>query len=164
VLVRAIDVAAAGDYEEVPLIDRVLSVIEECGTQEVRQFAAVAHFTRTLNERMAPLIRVIEQTASTDPALQELRTRQIGAIRAKRAVVVGKFWRTALRPGLSADQAADAMAMMLSAHVYSMLTVDLGWSPDRSSSGLPTRSLIYSCGRNCCANSATEGTGFISMR
>ena len=109
----------------------MLSVIEECGTQEVRQFDAVAHFTRTLNERMAPLIRVMEQTASTDPALQELRTRQIGAIRANCAVVVGKFWRTALRPGLSADQAADAMAMMLSAHVYSMLTVDLGWSPDR---------------------------------
>jgi AcrR family transcriptional regulator len=131
VLARAIDVATVGDYEDIPLIERAVSRIEKSGTQTPPQFAAGAQFIRTLNERMAPLMRVMEQAASTDPALQELRTRLFGAIRADCAVVVEKFWRTALRPGLSGAQAADAMAMMVSPYVYSMLTVDMGWSPDR---------------------------------
>jgi AcrR family transcriptional regulator len=131
VLTCAIDVAVVGDYEDIPLVDRLLSVIDESGTQTPRQFAAGAQFVRTLNERVAPLMRVMEQAASADPALQELRTRAVGAIRADCAVAVEKFWRTALRPGLSGAQAADAMATMVSPYVYSMLTVDMGWSPDR---------------------------------
>jgi AcrR family transcriptional regulator len=131
VLARAIDVAVVGDYQDIPLVERVLSFIEKSGTQELRQFAAVAHFIRTLNERVAPLMRVMEQAASTDPALQELRTRAVGAIRADCREAIEKFWRTALRPGLSGAEAADATAMMLSPYVYSMLTVDMGWSPDR---------------------------------
>jgi AcrR family transcriptional regulator len=131
VLARAIDVAVAGDYEDVPLVDRVLGLIEKSGTQELRQLAAVAHFIRTLNERVAPLIRVMEHAASTDPALQELRTRLMTAIRADCAVAVEKFLQPALRPGLPADQAAETMALMLSPQVYSMLTVDMGWSPNR---------------------------------
>lgn len=131
VLARAIDVALVGDYEDIPLVDRALRLIEKSGTQELRQFAAVAHFIRTLNERVAPLIRVMEQAASTDPALQELRTRLMGAIRVDCSVIVEKSWRTALRPELSEDKATDATAMMLSPYVYSILTVDWGWSPDR---------------------------------
>lgn len=131
VLARAIDVSVVGDYDDIPVMDRVLSVIEESGTQELRQFAAVAQFIRTLNERVAPVIRVMEQAASTDPAVQELRTRLISAIRADCAVAIEKYWRTALRPGLPENEAADAMATMMSASVYSMLTVDMGWSPDR---------------------------------
>ena len=131
VLARAIDVAVVGDYEDVPLLDRVLSLIKKSGTQELRQLAAVAHFIRTLNERVAPLIRVMEHAASTDPALQELRTRLMAAIRADCAVAVEKFWQTALRPGLSEGEAADATALMLSPQVYSMLTLDMGWSPNR---------------------------------
>jgi AcrR family transcriptional regulator len=131
VLARAIDVAVVGDYEEVPLVDRLLSVIEKSGTDKLRQFAAGAQFIRTLNERVAPLMRVMEQAASADPALQELRSRLVGAIRADCAVAVERFWRAALRPGLSEAQAAEAMAMMVSPHVYSMLTIDMGWSPHR---------------------------------
>lgn len=48
VLARAIDVAVVGDYEDVPVVDRVLSLIEEAGPQELRQFAAAAHFIRTI--------------------------------------------------------------------------------------------------------------------
>lgn len=130
-LARVIDVAVAGDDEEVPLVDRALTLIEKSGIEELRQGAAIAHFIRTLNERVAPLIRVMEQAASTDPALQELRTRLMGAIRADCSVMIEKFWRTALRPGLAEHEPADVLAMMVSPYVYSMLTVDWGWSPDR---------------------------------
>lgn len=130
VLARAIDVATVGDYQDIPLVERAVRRIEKSGTQTPRQFAASAQFIRTLNERVAPLIRVMEQAASTDPALQELRTRLAGAIHADCAVVVEKFWRTALRAGLSEAAAVDVMATMVSPYVYSMLTVDMGWSAD----------------------------------
>ena len=131
VLARAIDVATVGDYEDVPLIDRAVRLIEESGTRELRQFAVAAHFIRTLNERVAPLIRVLDQAASSDPALAELRTRLFGAVRTDSAVLVAKFWRTALRPGFSEQEAADVLAIAQSPHVYSMFTADMGWSPDR---------------------------------
>jgi AcrR family transcriptional regulator len=131
VLARAIDVATVGDYDDIPLVGRVMGRIEKSGGRELRQFAAAAAFVRTLNERAAPLMRVMEQAAATDPALLELRSNVLGAIRADCASMVEKFWRTALRSGLSEAQAADAVAMMVSPYVYSTFTVDMGWSPDR---------------------------------
>jgi hypothetical protein len=89
----------------------------------------------------------MEHAASTDPALQELRTRLMAAIRADCAVAVEKFWQTALRPGLSEGEAADATALMLSPQVYSMLTVDMGWSPNRYQQWLTHALRICSCDR-----------------
>jgi AcrR family transcriptional regulator len=131
VLAQAIDVSVVGDYNDVPVVDRVLTLIDQAGIQVLRQFAAVAGFIRTVNERVAPLARVMEQAASTDPALEKLRTTLIAAIRADCAVAIERNWRSALRPGLSEDAAADAMATMMSPSVYSTLVVDMGWSPDR---------------------------------
>lgn len=131
VLARAIDVSVVGDYNDVPVVDRVLSLIDQAGRQVLRQFAAVAQFIRTVNERVAPLTRVMEQAASTDPALEKLRTTLIAAIRADCAEAIERYWRTALRPGLSEDGAADAMATMMSPAVYSTLVADMGWSSDR---------------------------------
>lgn len=130
-LARVIDVAVVGDHDAVPLADRAMTVVDGADTQGLRQFAAVAGFVRAINERVAPLIRVMEQAASVDPALQELRTKVIGAIRADCTLAVARYWRNVLRPGLSEDEAADAMAALISPAVYSTLTTDLGWSPDR---------------------------------
>ncbi|VAZ75929.1 hypothetical protein LAUMK4_02736 [Mycobacterium persicum] len=131
VLARAIDVAVVGDYEDVPVVDRVLSLIGEAGPQALRQFAAVARFIHTINTRVAPLIRVMEQATSADPALEQLRTGLIRALRSDCAAAIEKHWRNALRRGLSKKEAADVMATMTLPQTYSMLTADMGWSPDR---------------------------------
>jgi AcrR family transcriptional regulator len=130
-LARAIDVALAGDDEDIGVIDRLLPLLEEAGANPRRQFAALARFNRALSERVAPLIRVMEQAASTDPALEELRSKLLRAIRSDCAVGVEKLCRNRLRPDLSESEAADIMAAMLSPYVYSMLTVDMRWSPER---------------------------------
>jgi hypothetical protein len=80
---------------------------------------------------VAPLIRVMEQAASTDPGLEQLRTRLVRQIRADCAVWIAQLGPTALRPGLSEAQAADVMVTVQAPYLYSMFTVDLGWSPDR---------------------------------
>jgi AcrR family transcriptional regulator len=63
VLARAIDVAAVGDHEEVPLIDRVLSVIEECGPGR----SATIRHGRTLHPHAQRAGGALEGTCSTDP-------------------------------------------------------------------------------------------------
>ena len=73
VLSRAIDVAVVGDYAAVPLADRLPVLADLSSEQHRMYFAAAAHFVRALHERVAPLMRVMEQAAATDPGLEELR-------------------------------------------------------------------------------------------
>ena len=63
VLSRAIDVAVVGDYAAVPLADRLPVLTDLSREQRRMYFATVAHFVRELHERVAPLMRVLEQAA-----------------------------------------------------------------------------------------------------
>lgn len=128
VLSRAIDVAIVGDYGPVPLADRMPVLAEVSNEQHRIYFAAAARFVRVLHERVAPLMRVMEQAAATDPGLEELRLRLIREIRADTALWITQLG-SALRPGLTKAHAADVMVTVQSPYVYSTLTVDLGWSP-----------------------------------
>jgi AcrR family transcriptional regulator len=130
VLSRAIDVAIVGDYGADSLADR-MPVLADVSTNRHRtNFAAAAHFVRVLHERVAPLMRVMEQAAATDPGLDELRSRLTREIRADTALWITQLG-SALRPGLTKAHAADVMVTVQSPYVYSTLTVDLGWSPDQ---------------------------------
>ncbi|HYO04774.1 MAG TPA: TetR/AcrR family transcriptional regulator [Mycobacterium sp.] len=131
VLSRAIDVAVLGDYDDVPLIERMPALAEMSGNKQRLHFATAAHFVRELHERVAPLMRVMEQAASTDPGLEELRTRLVHDIRADCVVWIAQLGPKALRPDLSEAQAADVMVTVQSPYLYSTFTVDLGWSPAR---------------------------------
>jgi AcrR family transcriptional regulator len=130
VLSRAIDVAVAGDFDVVPLADRMPDVADTSGAQHHTHFSTVAHYVRMMHERVAPLMRVLEQAAGTDSGLEELRLRIIREIRAHVAIWVTQLG-PALRHGLTDDEAADVLVTVQSPYVYSTLTVDLGWSPDR---------------------------------
>ena len=130
VLSRAIDVAVAGDFEAVPLADRMPVVADTSSAQHRTHFAAVAHYVRMMHERVAPLMRVLEQAAGTDSGLEELRLRIIREVRAHGAIWVTQLG-PALRPDLTHSEAADVLVTVQSPYVYSTLTVDLGWSRDR---------------------------------
>ncbi|OOK73520.1 transcriptional regulator, TetR family [Mycobacterium kansasii] len=60
-----------------------------------------------------------------------MRTSLIRALRSDCAAAIEKYWRTTLRRGLSKKEAADVMATLTLPQTYSMLTTDMGWSPDR---------------------------------
>ena len=129
VLSRAIDVAIVGDYGAVPLADRMPVLAEVSNEQHRIYFAAAARFVRVLHERVAPLMRVMEQAAATDPGLEELRLRLIREIRADTALWITQLG-SALRPGLTKAHAADVMVTVQSPYVYSTLTVT--WAGLRS--------------------------------
>jgi AcrR family transcriptional regulator len=125
VLGRAIDVAVVGDFAEVPIFDRAPSL------KTKDDLVAYARFVRTINERVAPLIRVMEQAAATDPSLDELRSTLIDRLRDDCRRWVAELGPKALRKGLSKAEAADVMAVTGSPYVYTYFTIDAGWSPQQ---------------------------------
>ncbi len=131
VLSRAIDIALVGDFDEIPLIQRAPVLAETSGKQHRLHFETGARFVRAIHERVASLMRIMEQAASTDPGLEELRTRLVHQMRANCAVWIAQLGPKALRPGLSEAQATDVMVTAQAPYLYSAFTVDLGWTPDR---------------------------------
>jgi AcrR family transcriptional regulator len=130
VLSKAIDVALVGDFESPPLADRLPVLADTSSGKHRLYFAAAAHFVRELHERVAPLMRVMEQASATDTGLEELRRRLQREIRADTTIWIAQL-RPALREGLTEARAADVMVTVQSPYVYSTLTVDLGWSADQ---------------------------------
>ena len=124
VLEAAIDAALLGDDDEIPLLDRIPSLAGITAGNSPARFAAHARFHRTLNERVAPLARVMEQATSSDPSINELRSRLRAAIRADCNHWIKQLGPEALRPGLSAAHAADVMGTIIGPYTYWLLTVD----------------------------------------
>lgn len=129
-LAQAIDFALVGDLAEVPVAARFAQVLDAAGDPVARCVAA-AGYLRTINEAVAPLIRVLELAASADRALGELRATLIAALRADCRLVVERYFADSLRAGLSVDVAADTMAVITSPTTYSMFTADGQWTPDQ---------------------------------
>jgi AcrR family transcriptional regulator len=125
VLGRAIDVAVVGDYADVPIFDRVSTL------KTAADLTTYAGFLRTINERVAPLIRVMEQAAATDPSLGELRSTLIGRLRDDCRRWIAELGTKRLRHGLTEAEAADVMAVTGSPYVYTFFTLDAGWSPQK---------------------------------
>jgi AcrR family transcriptional regulator len=125
VLGRAIDIATVGDYTDVPIFDRGPTLKTEA------DLVAYARFVRAINERVAPLIRVMEQAAATDPSLGELRSSLIERLRDDCRRWVAELGPKALRKGLTEADAADVMAVTGSPYVYTYFTIDAGWSPQQ---------------------------------
>jgi len=125
VLGRAIDVATVGDYADMPIFDRFPGMKTEA------DLVAYAGFVASINERVAPLIRVMEQAAATDPSLGELRSSLIDRLRDDCRRWVAELGPKALRKGLTEAEAADVMAVTGSPYVYTYFTIDAGWSPQQ---------------------------------
>jgi AcrR family transcriptional regulator len=130
VLSRAIEVALVGDQDGIPVVDRAPGLADMSAAVCVARFAAYAKFIRALNERVAPLIRVMEQAASSDPALGELRSGLRATQQADCRHWIDQLGPEALRPGLSAAHAVYVMSMIDSPYVYSLLTIDGALTPD----------------------------------
>jgi AcrR family transcriptional regulator len=134
VLFRAIEVAVLGDYDEAPLIQRA-PVLADISDHHA-QFQMAARFVREMHERVAPLMRVMEQVAPTDPGIEELRTRLFGEIRAGCAFWISQLGPKSLQPGLSEEKATDVMFTVQAPWLYTVFTVEMGWTPEQYESWL----------------------------
>jgi AcrR family transcriptional regulator len=129
-LKAVIDVAIAGDDQPVPVLQRDWARAEP--TADVTEFLAIAgRAVRTVADRVAGLLAVVDEAASTDPEIAAL-ARQLDAQRATTAarIVTGIIERAPLRTGLRPEDAADTIWLLMDPVVFRRLTRDRGWSPD----------------------------------
>jgi AcrR family transcriptional regulator len=128
-LKAVIDVAIAGDDQPVPVLQRAWARAES--TAEVTEFLAIAgHAVRTVADRVAGLLAVVDEAASTDHEIAAL-ARQLDAQRATTAarIVTGIIERAPLRTGLRHEDAVDTIWLLMDPVVFRRLTRDRGWSP-----------------------------------
>jgi AcrR family transcriptional regulator len=133
VLKEVMDVAAVGDDEPVPLLDRpfVQAVADEPDPR--RAVAIWLETSRAIFGRVAPLLSVVRDAAGADPEMAEQWRVSEGqryiAHRSLAELLAAKG--DVLRPGLTVDEAADVIFTMLSPEVYLLLTAVRGWPPAR---------------------------------
>ena len=132
ILKALLDVSIVGDHDEVPMAERpqVRSLAEHPDPR--KQLLGFVDITTQVNDRIAPLYRILVSAAGTDAdaagLLDELtRQRQQG----QRTIARALARAGALRPGLRERDAADVIHALMSPEVYRLLVIDRGWKTDR---------------------------------
>lgn len=132
ILKAVLDVAIAGDHADVPMADRrqVRTLADDPRPRE--QIAGFVELVGQVNQRIAPLYRILVSAAGTDPdagaLLDELtRQRQQG----QRTIARSLARAGALRPELRERDAADLIHALMSPELYRLLVIDRSWSTER---------------------------------
>jgi len=133
VLKEVMDVAAVGDDEPVPLLDRswLQAVRDEPDPRCALEIWLET--SRVIFGRVARLLSVVRDAAGADPEMAEQwrvnQEQRYIAHRSLAELLAAK--EDALRQGLTVDEAADVVFVLLSPEVYLLLTVVRGWPPAR---------------------------------
>jgi AcrR family transcriptional regulator len=132
ILKALFDVSIVGDDHDVPMADRPLVRSLVTDGDAAQQLAGFVQVIVQVNERVAPLYRILVSAAGTDPdaaaLLDELtRQRQQGQRMISRSLARAG----ALHPELSERDAADLVHAMGSPELYRLLVVERAWKPER---------------------------------
>jgi AcrR family transcriptional regulator len=126
-----IETALSGTEEPVPALERESTRAMQSEPDPARMLQMYAGVVRLLQERLAPLFDVLRDGARTEPELKrladELSTRRVGHMRALAGDLAAKG---GLREGLSVEQAADLLWVMISPEYYLLWVRDRGWTPE----------------------------------
>jgi AcrR family transcriptional regulator len=130
-LESAVQAALAGGTAraDVPVEERpgIRRVIEE--TDPRRQLALYAATQPGVWSRVGPLLRVLDAAASTDETLAALRDQHaLQRLTGLRSFAALLAERGELRPGLSADRAADIIWTVCAQANYDSLVTSRGWT------------------------------------
>lgn len=130
-LKAVIDAAIAGDHEPIPILQRD-SAREAQSIIDIETFLdVVGRLVRTVAERVAGLLAVVDEAASTDPEIAAL-ARELDAQRSTTAAwIVDRITeRSALRADLSHGNAVDTVWLLMDPVVFRRMTRNRGWSID----------------------------------
>ena len=128
-LKEALDVAAVGDDEPVPLLDRPWLEELRNETDPTRMIALWVANGRSILQRIGPIMQVVRDAAGTDPDLAaQWAINQQQTLSAHRTLAQLLADRDLLKPGMSLDDARDIIFTLNSIEVYWLLTSTCGWS------------------------------------
>ena len=119
-----------GDDEPVPITERPEAQSIAAEPDARRRVQLDAALSRSIIERVAPLARVAEEAAASDPELATM----MKAMKVARQQEMGASARILAGPdGLRVDhdEAAATLYVLYSPQVADMLMTDYGWSPER---------------------------------
>lgn len=129
---RLIETAISGGDQPVPAEERGYVQQIRAEQDPGRKLDLYAHAIREIQERLAPLFRVLQHAALTDPQLDAL-WHEIGARRARNMqLLAAELAATGgLRQDLSVDDAADIIWATNSSEFFLLLVRDRNWDADR---------------------------------
>jgi AcrR family transcriptional regulator len=129
VLKQAVDVAAVGDDEPVPLLARPWLEQVRAEPDDRRAVVLWMDTSRAIMERVGPIMGVVRDAADSDPEMAEQwRTNEDQRAQAFRVFAELLDGRGALR--VPVDEATDILCALLALEVYTIL-IRRGWSPQR---------------------------------
>lgn len=111
-------------------LPRMLDELESDATPEA-QLAAMAGYDRRLFERAGGLVALIREAGRTEPDLAALYRQARHTADQTRVQVFSGWPDGTLRAGLDVAGAVDIYAALCNVDVYTTLTVERGWPPDR---------------------------------
>jgi AcrR family transcriptional regulator len=130
-LKEALDLAAVGDDDPVPLMERpwVKEIEEE--TDPVRIIVLWLATGRVILDRIAPLMRVVRGATGTDPEVAAQWDTNQAQTRAAHGFLADLLARRgALKPGMDVEQARDIAFVLSNAETYLQFTDVCEWTPD----------------------------------
>ncbi|GAA2058047.1 TetR/AcrR family transcriptional regulator [Streptomyces carpaticus] len=126
-LVRA--VADAADLSAG--VDRLVAALEAAEGDPAAQLAAMAGYDRRLYERAGEVIVLLREAGRTEPELATAYAEGRRRGDETRWQVFSGWPAGTLRPELDVPGAVDVYAALCTVDVYTTLTVERGWQPDR---------------------------------
>jgi len=127
---QLIETTITGDDEPQPILDRpdAQSIATEPDPRRRAQLDAA--LSRAITERVAPIVRVAEEAAASDP---ELAAMMEAVKQARQHEMTTAATMLAGPDGLRVDhdEAAATLYVLYSPHVANMLMGDYGWAPER---------------------------------
>src|SRR5215472_3694859 len=128
----AIDWALVGDDQPVPMLERPHVKAMQAEPDARRILVSHASHVRKSAARTAPLYAVIQAAAGLDADIRALaEDGRAQRIRGMRIMAQRLADRGALKPGMTALEAADVLWLLNDPGVYHRLVIEQHWSPDR---------------------------------
>jgi AcrR family transcriptional regulator len=127
-----VETAISGADEPVPALERDYVRAVRAEAEPGRKLELYAGAVRRVQERLAPLFRVLQSAAAAHPELAALWA-EIGERRARNMRLLAQELAETggLRPGVSIDEAADLIWATNSPEFYLLLVHQRGWAAER---------------------------------
>ncbi|MDT0542638.1 MULTISPECIES: helix-turn-helix domain-containing protein [Streptomyces] len=110
---------------------RMLAELEDPAADPARQLAAMAAYDRRLFERAGDVIALVREAGRAEPELAAVYRDGRARGDETRVQVFSSWPAGVLRHGLDVRSAVDVYAAVCNIDVYTVLTVERGWSPER---------------------------------
>lgn len=130
ILARVVDITAGGDDDNVLLRERPASVAAQAIDDPGDRLRAMARQSADLNERVGPVLVLVDSASSADESVGELRDRITSAIREDSLAVARASLRD-LRPDRTIEEIADVLRTIAGHRTWHSLVVEGGWSQGR---------------------------------